>query len=139
MHWAETTVLHTKQGLYLYSLSQFSAKTRSLLQLFSCVWRSWLLCILYMVQLRCNFSLAHKQFTHTFEQFTCTCMELLMACALLPTRNSQKIIRWSSEVVFDMASHVSLRYHVIDHHSVHRLVLGLVSHSQNLCHRALIH
>ena len=28
---------------------------------------------------------------------------------------------------------------VIDHHNVLRLVLGLVSRSQNLCHRALIY
>ena len=28
---------------------------------------------------------------------------------------------------------------VIDHRNVLRLVLGLVSRSQNLCHRALIH
>ena len=35
-----------------------------------------------MVQLRCNLTLA-------LEQFTCTRMELLMSCALLPKRNSQ--------------------------------------------------
>ena len=34
-----------------------------------------------MVQFRCNFTLTH-------EQFTCTLMGLLVACALLPTRNS---------------------------------------------------
>ena len=28
------------------------------------------------VQLRCNFTLAHEQFTHSFKQFTSTCMEL---------------------------------------------------------------
>ena len=38
-----------------------------------------------------------------------------------------------------MVTHVSLGYHVIDHHNVHRLVLRLFSRSQNLCHRALIH
>ena len=38
-----------------------------------------------------------------------------------------------------MVTHVSLGYHVVYHHNVHRLVLRLVSHSQNLCHRALIH
>ena len=38
-----------------------------------------------------------------------------------------------------MVMHVSLGYHVVDHHNVHRLVLGLCSHSQNLCHSALIH
>ena len=87
---------------------------------------------LYMVQLRCNFTL-------TREQFTCTHIELLMTCALLPTRNSSKIIRWSLGVVFDIVTHVSFQYHVIDHHNVHRLVLRLVSRSRNLCHRALIH
>ena len=32
------------------------------------------------VQLRCNFTLAHKQFTHSLKQFTRTCIELLVAC-----------------------------------------------------------
>ena len=91
------------------------------------------------VQLRCNFTLAREPFTCTFVQFTCICTELFMVCALLPTRNLCKIIRWSSGVVFDTGEHVSLWYHVIDHHNVHRLVLRLVSCSQNLCHRALIH
>ena len=76
----------------------------------------------YTVQLRCNFTLA-------CEQFICTCMELLMACALLPLRNSHKIIIWSLGVVSDMVTHVSLGYHVIDHYNVHRLVHGLVSHT----------
>ena len=35
---------------------------------------------------------AYEQFTHILEQFTCTCLELLVACALLLTRNSCKII-----------------------------------------------
>ena len=48
--------------------------------------------VAYMVQLRCNFTLACEQFTHTLEQFTHTRIELLMACALLPTRNSHKTI-----------------------------------------------
>ena len=38
------------------------------------------------VLLRCDLTLAR-------EQFTCTCVELLVACALLLTRNSHKIIR----------------------------------------------
>ena len=38
-----------------------------------------------------------------------------------------------------MDTHVSVGYHVVDHHNVHRLVLGLLSHSQNLCHKALIY
>ena len=42
---------------------------------------------------RCNFTLIHEQLTCTFKQFTHTCMELLMACALLPKRNSHKMIR----------------------------------------------
>ena len=91
------------------------------------------------VQLRCNFILACEWFTRTLKQFTYIHIELLMVCALLLTRNSCKIIRWSSRVVSDTVTHASLGYHVIDHHNVHRLVLGLVSHSQNLCHRALIH
>ena len=74
----------------------------------------------------CNFTLPCKQ-------FICTHMELVMACTLLATKNSHKVIRWSSGVVSDMDTHVSLWHHVIDHHNVHRLVLGLVSHSQNLC------
>ena len=45
----------------------------------------------------------------------------------------------SSGVVSDMVMHVSLGYHVTDRRYIHRLVLGLVSCSQNLCHRALIH
>ena len=113
-----------------------------------------------MVQLRYNFTLARQQFTRTLEQFTHTleqftrtleqfnrtleqfthtCIELLVACALLPVWNSHKIIRWSSGVVFDTVTHVSIRYNVIDHHYVHRLVLGLISRSRNLCHKALIH
>ena len=43
-------------------------------------------CYIIVAQLRCSFTLTH-------EQFTCTRMELLMACALLPTRNLHKIIR----------------------------------------------
>ena len=46
-----------------------------------------------MVQLRCNFKLVPEQFTRTVEEFTCTHIELLIACALLPTRSSHKIIR----------------------------------------------
>ena len=55
----------------------------------------WLLnlAILIMVLLRCNFTLTHEQFTRTFKQFTYTRMELLVVCALLPARNSHKIIR----------------------------------------------
>ena len=45
-----------------------------------------------MVQLRCNFSLTCKQFTLTLEQFTGTSIEQLVVCALLPVRNSRKII-----------------------------------------------
>ena len=87
------------------------------------------------IQLRCNFTLACQQFTRILEQFTHTRIELLMECALLPMRNSHKIIRLSS-TAFDM---ITLQYHVIDHRNVHRLVLRLVLHSQNLCHRALLH
>ena len=60
-------------------------------------------------------------------------------CALLPTRNSHKIIRSSSGVFFVTITHDSLEYHVIDHHNVHRLALELVSRNQNLCHRTLIY
>ena len=42
------------------------------------------------VQFRCNFTLAHEQFTCTLEQFTHTRTELLVACALLPVRNSHR-------------------------------------------------
>ena len=42
--------------------------------------------VVFMVQLRCNFTLACKQFTRAHK-------ELLMACALLPAMNSRKIIR----------------------------------------------
>ena len=45
------------------------------------------------VQLRCNFTLTRKQFICTLKQFTQACIELLVACALLPARNSCKIIR----------------------------------------------
>ena len=94
---------------------------------------------LHTVQLRCNFTLARQQFTRTLEQFTHTRIELLVACALLPVWNSHKIIRWSSGGVFDTVMYVSIQFNVIDHHNVHRLVLGLISRSRNLCHRALIH
>ena len=73
------------------------------------------------------------KFTLPRKQFICTHMEILMVCTLLAMKNWHKIIRWSSGVVSDMDTHVSLWHHVIDHHNVHRLVLGLVSHSQNLC------
>ena len=96
-----------------------------------------------MVQLRCNFTLALERFTHTREQLTHTHIELLMMSVLLPTRNSHKIMIWSSGVVSDTVTHVNLGYYVIDHHNIHKLVLELVlelvSCSQNLCHRALIH
>ena len=91
-----------------------------------------------MVQLRCNFTLAREQFTRTLEQLIRTHIELLVTCALLSMRNSRKIIRSSLGVAFDTITHVSLWYHVIDYHNVHGLVLGLVSHSQNFCHRAII-
>ena len=84
---------------------------------------------IYTVQLRCNFKLAH-------EQFTCTRMELLVTCDLLPMRNSHTIISLSSGVVSDMVMHISLGYHATDHHNIHRIVLELVSHSQNIHHRA---
>ena len=87
---------------------------------------------IYTVQLRCNIKLARKQ-------FTCTRMELLVACALSSVRNSHKINSLSSEVVSDTVMHISLGYHVTDHHNVHRIVLGLVSRRQNICHRALIY
>ena len=45
------------------------------------------------VQLRCNFILTHEQFTRTLKQFTRARIELLVVCALLPARNSCKIIR----------------------------------------------
>ena len=45
------------------------------------------------VQFRCNFMLAHEQFTRTLEQFTRTRIELIVASVLLPARNSRKIIR----------------------------------------------
>ena len=37
-----------------------------------------------------------------------------------------------------MVTHVSLGYHVVDHHNIHKLVLRVVSCSQNLCHMALL-
>ena len=61
----------------------------------------------HTVQLRCNFTLAHKQFTHTLEQFTRACIELLVVSVLLPTRNSCKIIRLSLRVVSDMVMYVN--------------------------------
>ena len=45
------------------------------------------------VQLRCNFTLASEHFIHTLEQFTRARIELFVACALFPTRNSRKVIR----------------------------------------------
>ena len=47
----------------------------------------------YAVQLRCNFTLVHEQFTRTVDQFTQARIELLVENALLPARNSRKIIR----------------------------------------------
>ena len=44
------------------------------------------------VQLRCNFTLAREQFTHTLEPFTPAHIEILMASVLLPASNSSKII-----------------------------------------------
>ena len=108
----------------------FSTKTRTMYIIVNQRRREAIIC--KDTELRCNFTLTRKQFIHTR-------IELLLVCALLPVRNLCKIIRWSSGVVSDMGTHVSLWYHVIDHHNLHRIVLGLVSHSQNLCHRALIH
>ena len=115
----------------------------------NCSWQKWslimMICsfghsskgyIIATVQLRYNFTLPCEQFTHTLEQYTWTSIELLVVCGFLPARNSCKIIRWSSGVVSDMVTHVNF---VIDHRNVLRLVLGLVSRSQNLFHRALIH
>ena len=45
------------------------------------------------VQLRCNFTGANEGFTCILEQFTCTCIELLVAYDLLPEKNPCKIIR----------------------------------------------
>ena len=91
------------------------------------------------VQLRCNFTLTREQFTSTPEQFTLARIKLLVVCALLPTRNSCKIIRWSLGLVFDMVTHANIWYNVIDHHNILRLALGLVSRRQNLCCIALTH
>ena len=60
-----------------------------------------------MVQLRCKFTLTREQFTRTLEQFTQARIESLVACALLPARNSCKIIRRSSGVVSDKVTHVN--------------------------------
>ena len=84
-------------------------------------------------------SLASNSLTFLSNLLTLIRIELLVMCALLSARNSHKIIRWSLDVFFDMVTHVSLQYHVTDHHNVHRLVLSLVSRSWNLCHRTLIH
>ena len=93
-------------------------------------------CYIATVQFRCNFKLVLLS-----NLFTLVSVELLAACALLLKSKSYQIIRWSSGVVSDTITHVSLWYHVIDHHNVHRSVLRLLrlSRSQNLCHRALIH
>ena len=94
------------------------------------------------VQLRCKFTLAREQFTQTLEQFTQTLeqftrarIESLVACALLPARNSRKIIRRSRELFLTWLRMLT----GIDHYNFLRLVLQLVSHSQNLCHMVLIH
>ena len=88
-----------------------------------------------MEQLRCNFTLEREQFTRTLEPFTRAHIELLMVSVLLPVSNSRKIIRYLRELFLTWLRMST----VIDHHNVLRLVLGLVSRSQNLCHRALIH
>ena len=122
------SMLHSNPYYYTYyTISQNQNTTSRDVQFPVCLVRALTthMQIWSTVQLRCNFTLTCEQFTHTH-------MELLMVCALLPARNSHKIIRWSSGVVSDTVTNVSLRYHVIDHNNVHRLVLGLVSHSQNL-------
>ena len=48
---------------------------------------------LYEATVQLRFTLTREQFTCTLEQFTRARIQLLVACALLPMRNSHKIIR----------------------------------------------
>ena len=50
-----------------------------------------------------------------------------------PNQSSAVLIEGSvKQLVLDMVTHVSLGYHVVDHHNVHRLVLGLLSPKDHL-------
>ena len=88
-----------------------------------------------MVQLRCNFMLTREQFTRTLEPFTRVHIEPLVASVLLPASNSRRLLDDIQELFLTWLCMLT----IIDHHNVLKLALGLVSHSQNLCHRALIH
>ena len=87
------------------------------------------------VQLRCNFTLAREQFTCTLKPFTRARVELLVASVYYPRATQARLLDDLRELFLTWLRMLT----VIDHHSVLRLVLGLVSCSQNLCHRALIH
>ena len=82
-----------------------------------------------MVQLRCNFTLAHKQFTRTH-----IARATHDVCFINHEELTQRLLDDLQEWFCNTVTHIILRYNVIDHHNIHRLVLGLVSHSQNLCH-----
>ena len=83
------------------------------------------------------YSSSCTQFVNTSITHHRKCMGKFLVGHILPVYSWVEVP--SSGVVFDMVTHVSIRYNVINHHNVHRLVLGLISRSRNLCHRALIH
>ena len=85
----------------------------------------------YIVQVRCNFSLACEQFTHTFKQFTCTHRATHGICFITHQEIKQDY-QISSGVVSHMVTHISLGHHVVDHHNVYRLVLGFLMKPKSL-------